>query len=162
MALMLATMAVAVGVPSCDRSYSQAEHAEYVEAVYHRPHVRRPARRRMATMARCARSPEATSNMRSLQRREGRSRRQRARIESITPYSCSFGRFAIPCGVVACESHGFWSSVNRSSGAIGPYQFLGWPVPWPVRSEADKLAHHRMARKLWNGGAGAGHWAQCL
>lgn len=74
----------------------------------------------------------------------------------LTPYDCgSAGRFAIPCYVVACESGYSWSAYNPS-GARGPYQFLGWNVPWPVTSWADKMAHHRMARYLWNDSPS--HW----
>jgi hypothetical protein len=84
-------------------------------------------------------------------------RRQEARV---TPYRCAGGaRFAIPCYVVQCESHGRWGAYNASSGARGPYQFLGWRVPWPVRTWRDRLAHHRMAAALWRGGAGAGQWS---
>lgn len=70
-----------------------------------------------------------------------------------------FGYFAIPCSVVSCESGYSWSAENPS-GARGPYQFLGWSVPWPVRSFAHKLAHHRMAAYLW--ADSPSHWAQCL
>jgi hypothetical protein len=78
-------------------------------------------------------------------------------IRRLTPYRCSFGRSAIPCYVVMCESGGRWNAWNPS-GAIGPYQLLGWGAPWPVRTRADRLAHHRIAARLWNGGRGASNW----
>ncbi len=91
-----------------------------------------------------------------------RAKRQRVwikkEIRKVTPYSCSFGRAATPCYIVACESHGSWSAYN-SSGAAGRYQIMPeWGRPWPIRSEADKLAHHRIAHRIYNGGAGASNW----
>lgn len=81
-------------------------------------------------------------------------------LAKYTPYDCgSNGNWAIPCYIVYRESHYQWGAYNSSSGARGPYQFLGWPVPWPVTSKADKLAHHKMAYKLWDGGAGCSHWS---
>jgi hypothetical protein len=83
-------------------------------------------------------------------------------IRRLTPYRCRFGRFgrsAIPCYVVACESHGRWGAWNPS-GARGPYQLMPmWGAPWPVRNRADRLAHHRIAARLWNHGRGARNWA---
>jgi hypothetical protein len=80
------------------------------------------------------------------------------KLEALTPYQCgAVGRFAIPCYVVACESRYSWDAYNPS-GALGPYQLLGWGAPFPVTSRADRLAHHRIARELWAGGAGAGNW----
>jgi hypothetical protein len=65
--------------------------------------------------------------------------------------------WAIPYYIVACESGGNWNAYNPS-GASGPYQLLGWGAPMPVNSEADKRAHHKIAARLWRGGAGASHW----
>lgn len=85
-------------------------------------------------------------------------RRLRLRaIQRLTPYRCATGRYAIPCHIIQCESHGRWGAANPS-GAIGPYQLLGWGAPWPVRTLRDKLAHHRIAARLWNGGRGASNW----
>ncbi|HEX2070184.1 MAG TPA: hypothetical protein VHF90_00875 [Thermoleophilaceae bacterium] len=84
---------------------------------------------------------------------------RRLELRSIAPYSCGrHGRFAVPCSIVERESRYSWNAYNASSGARGPYQFLGWRVPWPVRGATDRLAHHRMAARLWSGGAGASHW----
>jgi hypothetical protein len=83
-------------------------------------------------------------------------------IRRVTPYRCSFGRYAIPCSVVRCEStDGSWDTIN-SIGAKGPYQFLNKDslIPWPVKTSAHRLAHHRLAAKLW--AESHGHWAQCL
>ncbi len=75
----------------------------------------------------------------------------------LTPYRCASGRFAVPCYIIACESHGRWAAYNPS-GAVGPYQLLGWGAPWPVRTAVDRLAHHRIAARLWARGRGARNW----
>ena len=72
------------------------------------------------------------------------------RYRQIAPYRCidgDEGYFAVPCYIVACETGGSysWSTYNPSSNARGPYQFVGWRVPWPVRSFRDRLAHHIQA-----------------
>lgn len=86
-------------------------------------------------------------------------RRAYKQRRSLTPYCCLAGqRWAIPVGIVACESGGSWSAYNRS-GAAGPYQIMAMHGrPWPVTSEADKLAHHRIASRLYAGGAGRSNW----
>ena len=77
---------------------------------------------------------------------------------SLTPYPGPGGtHWAIPWSIVACESGGDWGAYNPS-GAVGPYQLLGHGAPFPVTSEADKLAHHRIASDLWAGGAGRSAW----
>lgn len=96
------------------------------------------------------------------------------RIVAITPFGpCYGGRWAVPCYIVGRESSGHWWALNLGTTATpcahracGPYQFLGWPVPWPVvvssryQTLKRKLAHHRMARHLWSQQmAGAAcHW----
>lgn len=83
-------------------------------------------------------------------------------VQRYLPYTGPNGtHWAIPWSIVACESGGSWSAYNPS-GARGPYQFLGWNVPWPVTSERDRRKHHKMAASLYAGGSGASHWAQCL
>jgi hypothetical protein len=78
-------------------------------------------------------------------------------IRAVTPYRCSFGRSAIPCAIVMCESHGMWTALNPS-GAAGRYQLM--PVhnrPWPVTTRQARLAHHRIAFRLYRA-SGAGPW----
>ncbi len=83
---------------------------------------------------------------------------RREQIRKLTPYRCESGRWAIPCYIVACESRGLWWALNRS-GAAGPYQLMAMHGrPFPVRTLAQRLAHHRIASRLWRGGAGAHHW----
>ena len=152
----------------CPNPQTQAAFRDLVRKVYRRPRISRAARDRLARWQRCARSPKATRNMRAEQRRQGQARRARAEAErlarSLTPYVCARGRYAIPCYILDCESYGGkWSALN-SIGAKGPYQFLGKDhlIPWPVRTAAHRLAHHRLAARLWAGGAGRSHWQQCL
>jgi hypothetical protein len=123
--------------------------------------------KRIENHRRCARDGKAQRAMVSMtmrQRKQFREyRREQLRatrsdcIAGVTVYEGGGGCWAIPAEIVACESGYSWSAYN-SSGARGPYQFLGWPVPWPVDSVADKRAHHRMAASLYAGGAGRSHW----
>ena len=85
--------------------------------------------------------------------------RQRLAYYRLTPYVCGFGRSAIPCYIVYCESGGSWHAYNPS-GAASLYQIMPfWGRPWPVDSWADKMAHHRIASRIWAGGSGASNWA---
>lgn len=83
----------------------------------------------------------------------GKKRRAYRRVlreaKALTPYGPGphGNHWAIPTYIIACESHFSWSAYNPS-GARGAYQFLGWPVPWPVDSLADRIAHHRQAKRL--------------
>lgn len=103
----------------------------------------------------CIRDPEIRESLADLRHR------LKAKWEAsiaLTPYPGPNGtRWAIPWSIVACESGGSWSAANPS-GAIGPYQLLGHGAPWPVTSESDKMAHHRIASALWAGGAGRSAW----
>jgi hypothetical protein len=70
----------------------------------------------------------------------------------IAPYHCPGGLpgehyWAKPCAVVACESGYSWGSYNPS-GALGPYQLLGWGAPFPVRSFRQRVRHHEIAAGL--------------
>ena len=90
--------------------------------------------------------------------RRVRAKAQAKQIRALTPYKCASGRFAIPCYVIRCESRGRWTAYN-ASGAAGPYQIM--PMhgrPFPVRTRAHELAHHRIAARLWAGGRGARNW----
>jgi hypothetical protein len=79
-------------------------------------------------------------------------------LRRLTPYRCSFGRSSIPCYIVQCESHGDWDAYNPS-GAAGRYQLMALHGrPWPADTAAKRLAHHRIAARLWNGGRGASNW----
>jgi hypothetical protein len=149
----------------CGKRITQSTQRAYVRTVYNRVRVSARALRRLERLERCAYSERAARNMQAEHLRQGQARRARARsaliARSRTPYRCGFGRSAIPCYIVACESGGDWTAANRS-GAIGRYQLKGKGAPWPVTSEADRREHDRIAHNLWADGAGAHHWSQCL
>jgi predicted nucleic acid-binding Zn-ribbon protein len=74
------------------------------------------------------------------------------------------GDFSIPQSVVMCESGGNYRAKNPSSGAGGAYQFLpdtykGLGGRYGAPELAPKWEQDELAKKLWNGGAGAGNWA---
>lgn len=78
----------------------------------------------------------------------------------ITPYRCLRGRegtYAIPCSIISCESGYSWAAANPS-GAVGPYQLLGWGAPYPARTFAQRLANHRIAATVYDGGRGRSNW----
>lgn len=68
----------------------------------------------------------------------------------LTPYRCqrgAYGTWAIPCYVIACESGFSWTAANPS-GAVGPYQLLGWGAPYPARTFRQQVENHRIAHSL--------------
>lgn len=145
---------------------SVRDFTRYAARVYRRTTVSRAAHKRMAYMRKCQHSQWAERMVKRYSARYKREREvrraeaaARAAILAVTPFSCSFGRSAIPCHIVQCESSGDWHVVNEI-GALGFYQFLGKRIVWPVRTAADRLAHHRLAAALW--ADSHGHWAQCL
>jgi hypothetical protein len=114
--------------------------------------------RRPRHWIRCARSRHSTRKLRVYARRYRPIARYRRALTAVTPYQCgSHGRYAIPCGIVACESGFRWSAANPS-GAIGVYQLLGKGAPWPANTRARRLIHHRIAFNLYAGGRGRSHW----
>ena len=118
--------------------------------------------RELKTVQRIVRCQRSARSRRIVRFHWGRYRRHweaRRAAAAITPYPGPNGtRWAIPWGIVACESHGSWSAYNPS-GAAGPYQIMAMHGrPFPVRSAADRLRHHQIAANLWAGGSGAHHW----
>jgi hypothetical protein len=157
----------------CLKTYTRAAFRAATRRAFRRPPYTTRERRRLGRMVRCGASPRSRALMRRYRARHKRAfkrRQQRLRaLAALTPFRGPNGtRWAIPFRIVRCESTtrrapqgGDWGAAN-SSGAIGPYQLLGKGAPWPVRTAAHKLAHHRIAAGLYRGGAGAHHWAQCL
>lgn len=143
--------------PCGGHRFSQETHARYAKAVFQRERISKSARNRLSRLARCQHTPAAKRNAKRLERKLKTERKERLAIEAITPYVCGFGRSAIPCGCVYSESGGNWHAHNPTSPARGLYQLLGHGEPWPVRTEADKLAHHRIARNLYLS-SGLGPW----
>lgn len=166
---MLATASTGAGAPipsaapaAVRCSVSQTAQRKFATQVYHRRRIGKHALWRLDQMRGCARSARAARNMLAVQHREGRERKLRLELAALTPYGpCPgiAGRWAVPCDIIEGEAHGGWTVVNYR-GCLGPYQFCGWKVPWPVRTLADKIAHHRLARALWRGGAGCSNWEQ--
>lgn len=76
---------------------------------------------------------------------------------SPTPHPDGAGCWEIPVSIVLCESQGSWSAANPS-GAVGPYQLLGWGAPFPVNTRSEAMAHHQIASRVWAGGAGRSNW----
>jgi hypothetical protein len=73
------------------------------------------------------------------------------------------GDFSIPQSVVMCESGGNYRAKNPSSGAGGAYQFLpdtykGLGGKYAAPELAPRWEQDALAKKLWNGGSGAGNW----
>jgi hypothetical protein len=65
---------------------------------------------------------------------------------------------AVPAYIVACETNGYrgegrWHAAN-SSGAVGPYQLLGWGAPYPADTPREKVRNHEIAS-----GLSLGNWA---
>jgi hypothetical protein len=169
---LLATIVLAFSAPpagDCPTTYSRADFHRVARRAFDgvasaTDHERRTLHR----VVRCQRRPASAPLVRFHADRYRRSHRLSLAIREVTPYDCgAIGSYAIPCSIVACESGPTtavpkrWSTVNPI-GALGPYQFLNKPVPWPVRTGADRLAHHRKAAELWASGAGASHWTECL
>jgi len=73
------------------------------------------------------------------------------------PHPLGAGCWVIPASIVLCESGGSWSAYNPS-GALGPYQLLGWGAPFPVRSRTQAMQHHAIASRVWAGGSGRSNW----
>jgi predicted nucleic acid-binding Zn-ribbon protein len=74
-----------------------------------------------------------------------------------------FGDFAIPQGIVMCESGGNYGALNPSSGAGGAYQMLpetykGLGGKYSAPHLAPKSEQDKLAAKLWDGGRGRGNW----
>lgn len=92
--------------------------------------------------------------------RRDRLRYGRYRVfRGLAPYPGGGTWWAIPYSIVYCESgtSGLWAAANPS-GAVGPYQLLGWGAPYPADTWQERMANHRIAGEVWAGGAGAGNW----
>lgn len=118
--------------------------------------VTRSERRRIRRRVMCLK-PKSRRIVRFHLERYKRHHGYRRAIAAVTPYRGGGSTWAIPYGIVLCESRGSWAAANPS-GAIGPYQLLRKGAPWPVRGIVDRLSHHRIAFRLYAGGAGRSHW----
>lgn len=147
---------------SCKKTYTGKMIAVAARSVY-RPFnaVTRAEERRLRYFRRCARSHQAgRRGLDAIYRwQKWRTRHRYDIFVSRLPYAGGGTRWAIPWYIVYCESgtSGLWSAYN-SSGASGPYQLLGWGAPMPANTVDRKIAHHRIAASVWNGGAGRSNW----
>jgi len=131
--------------------------------------VRAAAAQRAATVARARAAAQASlSDLRS--RMAGWTAQVRAlQAASGGPGDASgtvqqwVGDFAIPQGIVMCESGGNYGALNPSSGAGGAYQMLpetykGLGGKYAAPHLAPKSEQDKLAAKLWDGGRGRGNW----
>lgn len=111
-------------------------------------------RRKLDDMRRHAKNKRSWRAMLRVHRQIRRAHRFHHRIDVLTPY----GKWAIPPAIVNCESasSGYWRASNPS-GAVGPYQLLGWGAPFPVVTERQMAEHHVIASGLYRS-QGAGPW----
>lgn len=79
---------------------------------------------------------------------------------SPSPHPQGAGCWVIPAWCVRAESGGRWDAHNPTSPARGPYQLLSHGEPWPVRTRAQAMEHHRIARALYRAG-GLLPWVAC-
>jgi len=59
---------------------------------------------------------------------------------------------SVPAYIVSCETQGYsgrgrWAASNPS-GAVGPYQLLGWNAPYPATTPREKIRNHEIAASL--------------
>lgn len=143
------------GCDEAERLHTVQDYRSYASRVYRRPAVSKAAHGRLREMHVCQHSFAARKAVGGHHRRYVRERRARQAL----PYPGPNGtRWAIPWRIVRCESRGRWGAYN-SSGAAGPYQIMAMHGrPFPVRTQAHRNAHHRIAARLWRGGRGAGQW----
>lgn len=78
-------------------------------------------------------------------------------LRLIAPYPGGGTWWAVPWCVVVAESGASWTAANPS-GAVGPYQLLGWGAPYPANTWKEKMANHRIAAEVWASGRGASNW----
>jgi septal ring factor EnvC (AmiA/AmiB activator) len=147
-----------------------AAHVEQVAAARDAiAQVRAAAARRAATVARARAAAQAslsdlrsrmagwTAQVRDLQAAAGGPGNAAGTVQQW------FGDFAIPQGIVMCESGGNYGALNPSSGAGGAYQMLpdtykGLGGEYAAPHLAPKSEQDRLAAKLWDGGRGRGNW----
>jgi septal ring factor EnvC (AmiA/AmiB activator) len=147
-----------------------AAHVEQVAAARDEiAQVRAAAAQRAATVARARAAAQAslsdlrsrmagwTAQVRALQAAAGGPGNAAGTVQQW------FGDFAIPQGIVMCESGGNYGALNPSSGAGGAYQMLpdtykGLGGQYAAPHLAPKSEQDRLAAKLWDGGRGRGNW----
>jgi len=122
---------------------------------------------RLALAASQARGTRLRGAITRLQAQQAAAQRAAAAAATATPTASGTtygpsGGWAIPYAIVLCESGGQNLSPN-SAGASGYYQIM--PATWklfggagPAAYLASKAEQDAVARRIWNGGAGAHNW----
>ncbi|MGZ4247675.1 MAG: transglycosylase family protein [Solirubrobacteraceae bacterium] len=122
---------------------------------------------RLALAASQARGTRLRGAIARLQAQQQAAQRAAAAAVTATPTASGptygpSGGWAIPYAIVLCESGGQNLSPN-SAGASGYYQIM--PATWklfggtgPAAYLASKAEQDAVARRIWNGGAGAHNW----
>lgn len=179
--VLVATAPTAVPNTNCSREYGGATYKPLIDRAYalrkwrDSDPVTRSQARRIANHRRCARTDATLRWMKKSSRRhrhrfdDYRAERLRRREErrAERPYDCgSYGRFAVPCYVVACESGFDFRARNASSTAGGAYQVIDstWRA-YGGTSYADshpaavapKSEQHEVAARVLRG-QGMGAW----
>lgn len=156
--LMPSTLNARESYPLPDReSCSRTQFHKQARTAFKDNRYTQGERRALRRIVRCA-NPRSRTVMRFHLRRYKEGHRYRVQLAAVTPYRCGSMRVAIPCYIVACESHFNWGAYNPS-GAAGIYQIM--PIhgrPFPANTRAARLRHHQIAFNLYRGGAGASHW----
>jgi hypothetical protein len=97
-------------------------------------------------------------------RMSGQSYEQQVNIAFPPPARC--GGDLPSCGIMWCENKGKIRGKNPGSSASGKWQFVDgtWDGygGYEHAEDAPEDVQDDKARELWDGGAGRGHWAQCL
>lgn len=146
-------------LPTCNKVYSQAQHAKYARSVYNRDKLTKRALDRIEDMRVCQHTGKARVNARRLTRRL-RNRYKKRKIVGIS------SGWAIPEYIVMCESHGNFKAVNNSNPArpAGAYQIItstwlahGGGKFAPTADAATPRQQHIVAARIWASG-GSSQW----
>jgi hypothetical protein len=154
----------------CAESFTIREFRRYASRVYRRERVSQRARQRMVQMRRCSPTQRRSRWMRRWQARYAAERAARQEGAenwcSPNPHPAGADCWVIPFWCVDAETRGYtgrakWRALNHEgSGARGPYQLYKKPDPWPVRTRAQAMVHHRIARALY-ATRGLQPWSAC-
>jgi hypothetical protein len=154
---------------ACAAPISQATHARHARWVYHREHVTKANRRELTEMRRCALSSEAASNMRRVEHREARKRKERAACSQTKVTGCikaASRRYGVSFSMLLrkarCESR---LDPRASNGAhTGLFQFrTAAPSTWattPYAGRSPWSAKWNSLAAAWMHATGrGGEWA---
>jgi hypothetical protein len=146
---------------SCGHAVSAKQSQPFIYLVWDKAHWKSGSPGSRALIAwhhklKCAGPANRAAMKKAWQRERLAFGRYRA-LRQIAPYPGGGTWWAVPYSIVLCESGGSWSAYNPS-GAVGPYQLLGWGAPYPARTWREKMENHRIAARVYAGGGGASNW----